>query len=106
MTTAEDMDMQMVYRLTAIGPDINHDPEPVVGQPLRPGGMHRCLEKLSQQKRVFLARIQQTSQRFLWHDQKVCGCLGRNVSKGKRLVVLVEDVGGYLAADDLAEDGV
>jgi hypothetical protein len=42
---------------------------------------------------------------FFWNDKNVNGCLGGEITEGKDVIILVEDIGRELAVDDPLEDG-
>ena len=51
-------------------------------------------------------RLLETANQFFRNDKKMSGSLRVDVSEDKADVVLIEDVGGDLLADDLTENGL
>ena len=104
VAAAKNVYMQMIDCLTAVGSDIDDNPKPVLGQTECSCGMYHCLQEPPQQESVVWASIQKVGQRPLRNDQEVRRRLRRGVAKSHRVIVFVENVGGYFAANDFAED--
>lgn len=76
-------------------------------QPLLPGHLGRRPKQVPQQRLVRgVATGEAGEARAVFRDEDgVHGRLRRDVAEGEALVVLVDDVGGDLAGDDLVKDG-
>jgi len=96
----------VVYGLPAVRADVDDDAEAAVGQAKSPGDVGRRLEELAEQQRVIRGRVKEIGEGPLGDDQDVGGCLWRHVAEGQNVVILVDDIGGDLAPDDLAEEGI
>jgi len=42
---------------------------------------------------------------FFWNDKNMDGGLGGEITEGEDVIILVENIGGEFAVDDLLEDG-
>ena len=55
---------------------------------------------------VFFRQVVEGADRFFRDDQKMHRCLRGYVVKRQHLIIFVDDLGGYLAVDDLGEQSI
>ena len=105
MSSAEQMQMQMVDGLSAIGAGI--DDEPIAVLQLFPSGNLRgCGDEMPQHGGVFGDGLFGGGQVLLRNDQQMVRSLWVEVGKGKDKIVLVDAFDGNGAGSDLAKDAV
>src|SRR6185312_12311566 len=102
---SQQVDMQMEHRLPAILVAIDHGAIPLFGEALLLGVIRRRQQQLAEQLGLVRGDIVQRGQRLLRDEQHMHGSLRIEVAERQYIIVLVNDVGGNLATDDLAEDG-
>ena len=97
----------MVNTLGSLRAVIDHDAESTIGDPLLAGHLLSDEEQMAKQRDVALLGLGELREvsANLGNDEKVDGSLGADVSESKALVVLEDDLGRYLLADNLVEDG-
>lgn len=105
MASAEDVDVQMVDCLAAVGPGVYDDSVAVIetGRARERGrGGHEATEDLG----VLFAGFGMGRDVGLGDEQQVNGSLGMDVGKGERVLVFVDPPGWNLPAHDPAEDAI
>jgi hypothetical protein len=66
----------------------------------------RSQQQVTQTLRVFSFSILETGEALTWHDEHVDWRLRLDVSECDAVVILIEDVGGDVAAQDLVENRI
>lgn len=96
--------MQVRDFLTAVVTTIDHDAV-TPAEPFGDSNLRNHEQAPAHNLFVLIAQIGQRDDLFLGDHQDVGGSLGGDVAKGQAEIVLVHDIGGNLAVDDLGEDG-
>ena len=103
MTPAEDMGMDMEYRLARLLPRIEDDAIAGIRQSLRLSDSSCRIEQGPGERGI--VRSQFTGIRVVGprDDEKVDGSLRLDIAEGHYLIIGVHDVGGYVTGRDGAE---
>ena len=105
MPSAQHMQMQMIHRLSAIGPGID-DYSIAVIQMQRPRQLRRHRHQMSQQRRMLRQRIRQRSDVLLRNYKQVNRRLRMDVVEGNRQRIVMNTLRRNLTGNDLAEQTV
>jgi hypothetical protein len=105
MTSAQKVDVHVKYRLPRSWTYVQHGPVSLLDVSLA-RNLSRCQVAAADHFSVFGLRFFQSSKMFLRDDQHMRGSLWVDVLKGENVLVLVNFLGGNLAAEDAAEQAV
>ena len=100
------MQVKVVDLLPAVVPAVDHDAVAVSGDPFVGGEVRGDPQHPAQHGFVFGRDVRERGNQAIRHDEDVGGCERLDVPEGGHEIILVDDVGGDLAAYDLREDGV
>lgn len=103
LPSAEDVDVEVVDGLAAVGAGVEHQAV-AVGEVLGAGDFAGGVEKLAEDGGVVLGGVRVRGEVVLGDDEDVRGRLGVDVREGESLLVFVEAVDGDFAGDDFAEE--
>ena len=98
------MEMQMLYTLPRLLPDVGDDAVAVQSQ--LPGHLGNDLKDVGHRPAVFRRHLGSGGDVGLGDDQEVGGRLGIDVIEGEALLVLIHLVGRDLSRDDLTEQTI
>jgi len=105
LPAAEHVNVQMVNRLAAVFPAVDHGPKPR-RQAFFGGKFGRDRQQMPEERRVSPRNMPERDQMFSGYDEKVNGGAGRDIGKRDRLLILVEPGCRNLPVDVPAEDTV
>jgi molybdopterin-biosynthesis enzyme MoeA-like protein len=103
-STAQQMNVQVIDFLSPVAVAIHQQAIAALGDPFLGGDSARHDKHVADQLLVLWHHIVGGGDELVRHDQDVHWRLRVDVAKGCHLVVLVDDVGRKLTANDLAED--
>ena len=96
--------MKMGHGFASVRPVVHHDAE-TVREPFGSGRLASHKKEMAKQGGILLACFSNPWDRFSRYHQKVDGGLRIYVSKHYAVIVLMDEVTGYFAVDDLTEEG-
>ena len=100
------MQVQVINRLATILVAVDHAAIALFGKSLRLRVSGRGEDQLADQQGVGFIEVVERGHGFARNEQDMRGRLAVDVAEGKDIVILVDDVGRNLAADDLLKNGV
>jgi hypothetical protein len=105
MTSTQEVDVEMKYRLPRSRTYVKHGPVSLLDVPLA-RNLGRRQVAAADHFRIFGLCFLQSSKVLLGDDQHMSGSLWVDVFKGQYVRVLVNLLGGNLAAENAAEEAV
>jgi hypothetical protein len=105
MPAAQKMQMEVIYRLSAVIPGVDDDAVASV-QLMSAGELGGCGHQMSQQRRVFSQRLGLRGDVLLGDDKQMRRRLWVDIGKADAEVVLIHSTGGNGAGNDLTEETV
>ena len=105
MASSEEMDVEMKHRLPRVRAYVKHGPVSLLDVSLA-RNLGRGQVTATDHFGVLSLRLFQPGKMFSWDDQHMRRCLRIDVFKGKHVLVLVDFLGGNLAAENAAEEAV
>src|SRR5579863_623054 len=104
--TAHQMNMQVKDRLSGLRPGIDHEPKPLVGNPLLPRQATRQMKEVPRQGLFLIGHARESVDVSLRDDQQVDWSLGINILKSKRLIVVMDNFTRNLPRHNSAKNTV
>lgn len=104
LTSAHQMEMEMINRLTTGRSDIGYHSISVV-QFLFPSNVLYHGHQVTDQRLVTVIQMGNALNFFFGDNENVYGCLGSNVLEGQAKLVFKNNVGWDFSVDDLFENG-
>jgi hypothetical protein len=105
MTSAQEVDVEMKYRLPRARTHIQHGPVSLLDVPLA-GNLSRGQVTVAYHFSIVSLRFLQSNKMFLGDDQHMRRRLRVDVFKGEHMLVLVNLLSWNLAAEDAAEKAI
>lgn len=96
--------MQVIDRLTAIGPTVDHDAVSRRIESKLDGDLSQGVQQVPQQLGITLSRMRERNQLLLGNHQHMNGSLRVHVAKSQAPIVFMDDLGGDLTVNDPLED--
>ena len=106
LATAQNMDVQVVHRLTTVFAVIDYDAIAFL-KPFFLGNLLRSVHQVTENALLVLTCMLQLGKAVaeFWDNQYVSRSLGVDVPESQALVVLMNDISWDFLCDDLVEDG-
>lgn len=94
----------MEYRLSSVGTLVEHQPITFGGDAFPLSDLDSHGDEMARNLLVRAIDLGWTDDVLAGYDQDVHGCLRPDVTEGQSVLIFIDNIGGLLASDDLAEN--
>ena len=101
---AQNVHVEMRHFLAGVGSLVDYQAVAAFRDALAPSGILSRVKHCAEHGAVVGRKVGQRLDVSDGNDEQVDGCFGRDVSDDEHVVITVQEIAGYLAGRDLAED--